>query len=204
RQFFDSVREVDVRLEISALQLSGDSAECTLSGLYVFENATTRRTEQQHASIRMTLGRSAAGDWGVLNIREEPSSLRPLAGRALAAGSCTPLEIVRRPARPEQIRPEPAPVEWPGGVGQEGNALSGGELHSERSVYEVVPPFRDVRRPDHPAERRLDHDIGGGPEIARPHLKFRYEINRERGPWRQQVVEPRRGQEGVGVTPAAA
>jgi len=69
RQFFDSVREVDVRLEISALQLSGDSAECTLSGLYVFENATTRRTEQQPASIRMTLGRSAAGDWGVLNIR---------------------------------------------------------------------------------------------------------------------------------------
>ena len=69
RQFFDSVREVDVRLELSTVQLSGDRAECTLSGLYVFENATTRRTEQQPASVRMTLARSAAGDWGVVNVR---------------------------------------------------------------------------------------------------------------------------------------
>ena len=68
RQFFDAVGSIQVSLSISQLQVTDDVAEAALTGTYVFENTTTRRTDQQPVSIRMSL-RRVGGAWRVTGIR---------------------------------------------------------------------------------------------------------------------------------------
>jgi hypothetical protein len=68
RQFFDAVGSIQVSLKISQLQVTDDAAEAALTGTYVFENTTTRRTDQQPVSIRMSL-RRVGGAWRVTGIR---------------------------------------------------------------------------------------------------------------------------------------
>ena len=68
RQFFDAVGSIQVSLKISQLQVTDDLAEAALTGTYVFENTTTRRTDQQPVSIRMSL-RRVGGVWRVTGIR---------------------------------------------------------------------------------------------------------------------------------------
>jgi tRNA A-37 threonylcarbamoyl transferase component Bud32 len=68
RQFFDAVGSIQVTLRISQLQVTDDVAEAALTGTYVYENTTTRRTDQQPVSIRMSL-RRVGGMWRVTGIR---------------------------------------------------------------------------------------------------------------------------------------
>ena len=68
RQFFDAVGSIQVMLRISQLQVTDDVAEAALTGTYVYQNTTTRRTDQQPVSIRMSL-RRVGGMWRVTGIR---------------------------------------------------------------------------------------------------------------------------------------
>ena len=68
RQFFDAVGSIQVSLSIAQLQVTDDVAEAALTGTYVFENTTTRRTDQQPVAIRMSL-RRVGGVWRVTGIR---------------------------------------------------------------------------------------------------------------------------------------
>ncbi len=68
RQFFDAIGAIQVSLRITQLQVTDDVAEAALAGTYVFENTTTRRTDQQPVAIRMSL-RRVGGVWRVTGIR---------------------------------------------------------------------------------------------------------------------------------------
>src|SRR5690606_17051363 len=69
RQFFEAVEEVQATLTVTDLDVVDDVAEATATGEYVFENSTTRRTERQPASVRMTLRRSADNIWRLTAVR---------------------------------------------------------------------------------------------------------------------------------------
>ena len=69
RQFFDAVGDVQATLRVTDLEVIGDVAEATAAGEYVFENSTTRRTESQPASVRMTFRRASGGAWRLAEIR---------------------------------------------------------------------------------------------------------------------------------------
>ncbi|MDQ2669761.1 MAG: hypothetical protein M3Y31_03940, partial [Gemmatimonadota bacterium] len=69
RQFFEAVGEVQATLRVTDVQVTGDAAEAVATGEYVFANTTTRRTERQPATVRMTFRRAPDGAWRLTAIR---------------------------------------------------------------------------------------------------------------------------------------
>jgi serine/threonine-protein kinase len=59
---FGAVRSLKAGLTVTAVNVSGGSAEAIVSGVYEFENATTGRLERRPASFRATLV-SESGGW---------------------------------------------------------------------------------------------------------------------------------------------
>jgi len=68
QDLFKSVRRLKASLTVTALNVSGGSAEATVSGVYEYENATTGRTDRRPATFRATLVADAAG-WRLSAIR---------------------------------------------------------------------------------------------------------------------------------------
>ncbi|HEX5438567.1 MAG TPA: protein kinase [Gemmatimonadaceae bacterium] len=60
-QFFQTVRDVHVTLEITRLDVAGGSANAQLAGRYTYLNTSTRRTEEHDVQLHATLRRDAGG-----------------------------------------------------------------------------------------------------------------------------------------------
>jgi hypothetical protein len=67
-EFFRGVREMDVELEVTALEVSGESAAAQLAGVYVFEDPTTHRTRREHVAFQAQLRREG-GRWRIASLR---------------------------------------------------------------------------------------------------------------------------------------
>jgi serine/threonine-protein kinase len=68
QEFFRGVREVDVELEVTALQVSGDSAAAQLAGVYVFDDPGTHRTRRENVAFQAQLRREG-GRWRIASLR---------------------------------------------------------------------------------------------------------------------------------------
>jgi hypothetical protein len=66
--FFGAVNAIDVDLAVSDLAVSGDSADARLSGVYVFQNPGTRRTQREPVSFQARLRRTG-GEWRIEVLR---------------------------------------------------------------------------------------------------------------------------------------
>jgi len=66
--FFGAVSEIDVDLAVSDLAVSGDSADARLSGVYMFQNPGTRRTQREPVSFQARL-RRMGGEWRIEVLR---------------------------------------------------------------------------------------------------------------------------------------
>jgi hypothetical protein len=67
-EFFAAVDAIDVDLQVSDLAVSGDSADARLSGVYVFQNPGTRRTQHEAVSFQARL-RRLSGEWRIELLR---------------------------------------------------------------------------------------------------------------------------------------
>ncbi|HEX2220520.1 MAG TPA: protein kinase [Gemmatimonadales bacterium] len=67
-EFFGSVTDIDVELEVTDLAMKGDAAEARLEGVYVFRNPSTRRTQREPVSFLATLRREGAR-WLIASLR---------------------------------------------------------------------------------------------------------------------------------------
>ncbi|MGH7578764.1 MAG: hypothetical protein ACREM9_01230, partial [Gemmatimonadales bacterium] len=68
QEFFRGVTDIQVELEVTELKAAGDAAEAGLSGVYVFTNPSTHRTQREPVSFRATLRRE--GDrWRIASLR---------------------------------------------------------------------------------------------------------------------------------------
>jgi serine/threonine protein kinase len=67
-EFFESVRKLKASLTVTALKVDGGTAEATVSGVYEYENATTRRSERRPVTFRAVLV-AEAGSWRLTAIR---------------------------------------------------------------------------------------------------------------------------------------
>jgi hypothetical protein len=67
-EFFQRVNEVQVELQVTDLKVNGDAAEAGLSGVYVFANPSTHRTQHEPVSFRATLRREG-GRWRIAALR---------------------------------------------------------------------------------------------------------------------------------------
>jgi hypothetical protein len=68
QEFFRGVREVDVELDVTALQVSGDSAAAQLAGVYVFDDPGTHRTRRENVAFQAQLRREG-GRWRIASLR---------------------------------------------------------------------------------------------------------------------------------------
>jgi hypothetical protein len=66
--FFGAVSAIDVELEVSDLAVRGDSADARVSGVYVFQNPGTRRTQREPVSLQARLHR-AGSEWRIESLR---------------------------------------------------------------------------------------------------------------------------------------
>jgi hypothetical protein len=66
--FFGAVDAIDVDLQVSDLAVSGDSADARLSGVYVFQNPGTRRTQREPVNFQARLRRTR-GEWRIEVLR---------------------------------------------------------------------------------------------------------------------------------------
>jgi aminoglycoside phosphotransferase (APT) family kinase protein len=67
-EFFRGVSDIEVELHVTALEVTGDSAEARLAGLYVFDNPSTRRTQRESVTFQARLRRE--GDrWRIASLR---------------------------------------------------------------------------------------------------------------------------------------
>jgi hypothetical protein len=67
-EFFRGVSDIEVELQVTALQVTGDSAEAQLAGLYVFDNPSTHRTQRETVAFQARLRRE--GDrWRIASLR---------------------------------------------------------------------------------------------------------------------------------------
>jgi hypothetical protein len=67
-EFFRGVREVDVELNVTAMEVSGDSAAAQLAGVYVFEDPSTHRTRRENVSFQAQLRREESR-WRIASLR---------------------------------------------------------------------------------------------------------------------------------------
>jgi hypothetical protein len=67
-EFFGAVDAIDVDLQVSDLAVSGDSADARLSGVYVFQNPGTRRTQHEPVTFQARL-RRMGGEWRIEVLR---------------------------------------------------------------------------------------------------------------------------------------
>ena len=66
--FFDRVRNLKASLGVAALNVTGATADATVSGVYEYDNASTGRAERRPVTFRATLARDANG-WRITAIR---------------------------------------------------------------------------------------------------------------------------------------
>jgi hypothetical protein len=67
-EFFRGVSDIEVELNVTSLQVTGDSAEAQLAGLYVFDNPSTHRTQRENVTFQARLRRE--GDrWRIASLR---------------------------------------------------------------------------------------------------------------------------------------
>src|SRR5437773_2084907 len=66
--FFDRVRNLKANLGVANLNITGASADATVSGVYEYDNASTGRAERRPVTFRVTLARDANG-WRITAIR---------------------------------------------------------------------------------------------------------------------------------------
>jgi len=67
-QFFSSVDNIEVKLEMTRLDLHGDTGEASLSGVYAFTDPGTRKPRRDSVSLAATLRRDARG-WRIESLR---------------------------------------------------------------------------------------------------------------------------------------
>ena len=68
RAFFSVVRDINVRLDVSQLDMTGNTAEVRANAVYRYENTSTRRIEEQPVVLRASLRRD--GDtWQLSSVR---------------------------------------------------------------------------------------------------------------------------------------
>ena len=67
-EFFRGVSDIEVELHVTALQVTGDSAEAQLAGLYVFDNPSTHRTQRESVTFQARLRREA-DRWRIASLR---------------------------------------------------------------------------------------------------------------------------------------
>jgi len=60
-EFFRSVRNLKASLTVTTMDVTGGTADAIVSGVYVFENATTGRIERRPVTFRVSLVSDAAG-----------------------------------------------------------------------------------------------------------------------------------------------
>ena len=68
QDFFQSVRNLKAGLTVTAVRLSGLTAETIVSGVYEYDNATTGRAERRPVTFRATLAVDSGG-WRLTAIR---------------------------------------------------------------------------------------------------------------------------------------
>jgi hypothetical protein len=66
--FFRGVTDVDVELNVTGLEVAGNAAEARLSGVYVFTNPSTRRTQRENVAFQASLRREGGG-WRIASLR---------------------------------------------------------------------------------------------------------------------------------------
>jgi hypothetical protein len=67
-EFFRSVTDIEVELDVAGLTVTGDAAEARLEGVYVFRNPSTRRIQREPVSFQAVLRREA-GRWHIASLR---------------------------------------------------------------------------------------------------------------------------------------
>jgi len=68
QDFFQSVRNLKAGLTVTAVRLSGLTAETIVSGVYEYDNATTGRAERRPVTFRAILAVDSGG-WRLTAIR---------------------------------------------------------------------------------------------------------------------------------------
>jgi hypothetical protein len=67
-QFFRAVDAVKVRLEMTRLDVRGDSGQAELAGVYVFQDPGTHRTREDSVSLHSSVRRDGKG-WRIEAVR---------------------------------------------------------------------------------------------------------------------------------------
>jgi hypothetical protein len=67
-EFFRGVNDVQVELQVTDLKVNGDAGEAALSGVYLFANPGTHRTQREPVSFRATVRREG-GRWRIAALR---------------------------------------------------------------------------------------------------------------------------------------
>ena len=66
--FFAGVGAIEVELNVTDLQVTGDAAAARLAGVYVFQNPSTHRTQRESVAFEAQLRRE--GDrWRIASLR---------------------------------------------------------------------------------------------------------------------------------------
>ncbi len=68
QEFFRGVSDVQVELEVTELRVAGDAADARLSGVYVFNNPSTRKVQREPVSFQASLERSG-GRWRIASLK---------------------------------------------------------------------------------------------------------------------------------------
>lgn len=66
--FFRGVNDVQVELNVTALEIAGDAAEARLAGVYVFTDPGTRRTQRENVAFQASLRREGRR-WRIASLR---------------------------------------------------------------------------------------------------------------------------------------
>jgi serine/threonine-protein kinase len=67
-QFFSAVDDIEVKLQMTRLDVHGDTGEASLSGVYIFTDPATRRPRRDSVSLLATLRRDARG-WRIESLQ---------------------------------------------------------------------------------------------------------------------------------------
>ena len=67
-QFFSAVEDIEVKLQMTRLDVHGDTGEASLSGVYAFTDPATRRPRRDSVSLLATLRRDARG-WRIESLQ---------------------------------------------------------------------------------------------------------------------------------------
>ena len=67
-RFFSAVDDIEVKLQVTRLDVHGDTGEASLSGVYAFTDPATRRPRRDSVSLLATLRRDARG-WRIESLQ---------------------------------------------------------------------------------------------------------------------------------------